>query len=114
MVRKRKQAAQRKQAGLVSELEAEVAAALAAQERELAAAQQGLDESVVQSMLGLEKQLDAKVGGASGGGTEGGAGPGRRGGPSWACAPSADACPAPMAARRCARSTARRWSSSSA
>jgi hypothetical protein len=53
---------------MIAELEAELAATLAAKDREVAAAQQGLDAAVAQKFAALEKQLDGKVGGCAGGG----------------------------------------------
>ena len=47
---------------MIAELEAELAATLAAKEREVAAAQQGLDAAVAHKFAALEKQLDGKVG----------------------------------------------------
>ena len=49
---------------MIAELEGEVAAALAAKEKELAASQKGLDEAVAKRFAQLEKQLDGKVRGA--------------------------------------------------
>lgn len=48
---------------MIAELEAEVAAAVAAKEKELAAAQHSLDSAVGQRFAALERQLDAKVSG---------------------------------------------------
>lgn len=61
VVKKRKAAAQRKQAAMVAELEAEVASSLAAKEKEMAAAQQGLDVAVGHKFAALEKQLEGKM-----------------------------------------------------
>lgn len=61
VLRKRKAAAHRKQAAMVDELEAEVAAMLAAQEKEMQQAQQRLDTEEGQKHVALEKELEGKM-----------------------------------------------------